>query len=62
MGSDLAFNAAANFGFRISRVVSVALGGRYRYTDYSKGTIDTDDYFASKGHEFGLLAGLGIGF
>ncbi len=62
IGSDLAFNAAANFGFRISRVVSVALGGRYLYTDYSKGTIDTDDYFAYEGDEFGLLAGFGFRF
>ena len=62
ISSDLAFNAAANFGFRISRVVSVSLGGRYMYTDYTSGTIDTDDDFAYQGDESGLLLGLGFRF
>lgn len=62
VGSDLAWNLVADFGFRISRVVTVGLGGRYLYTDYSSGTIDTDGYFAFKGNEFGLLAGLGVRF
>ena len=62
VGSDLAWNLVADFGFRISRVVTVGLGGRYLYTDYSSGTIDTDGYFAFKGNEFGLLAGLGFRF
>lgn len=62
IGSDLTFNAAVNLGFRISRVVYVSLGGRYLYTDYSSGTIDTDEYFAYKGDEMGLLLGLGFRF
>lgn len=62
IGSDIAFNTVASFGFRISRVIAVSLGGRYMYTDYKKGTIDTDDYFAYEGEEFGLLFGLGFRF
>ncbi|MEE8571729.1 MAG: hypothetical protein V3T20_00565 [Gemmatimonadota bacterium] len=62
VGSDLALNFAANFGYRISRVVYLTLGGRYLYTDYSNGTIDTEDYFAFKGDQFGILAGRGFHF
>lgn len=62
ISSDLAFNATANLGFRISRVVYLSLGGRYLYSDYESGTIDSDDYFALKGDEVGLLLGLGFRF
>ncbi len=41
---------------------SLSLGGRYLYTDSSNGTIDTDDYFAFKGNQFGMLLGLGFHF
>lgn len=62
VGSDLALNFVANFGYRISRVVYLTLGGRYLYTDYSNGTIDTDDYFATKGDQSGIVLGLGFHF
>jgi len=62
VGSDLALNFAAHFGYRISKTVFLSLGGRYLYTDYASGTIDTDDYFAFKGDQFGILAGLGFRF
>jgi hypothetical protein len=41
---------------------SLSQGGRYLYTDSSNGTIDTDDYFAFKGNQFGMLLGLGFHF
>lgn len=62
IGSDFAFNALANFGYRISRVIYVSLGGRYMYTDYERGTARTTDYFAYEGEEVGLLLGLGFRF
>lgn len=62
VGSDLALNVVTGFGYRFSRVVYAALGGRYLYTDYKNGTIDTEDYFAFKGDQFGILLGLGFRF
>jgi hypothetical protein len=62
VGSDLAFNVVTQFGYRFSRVVYVGLGGKYLYTDYSSGTMGTDDYFAYKGDQFGILLGLGFRF
>lgn len=41
---------------------SLSLGGRYLYTASSNGTIDTHDYFAFKGNQFGKLLGLGFHF
>jgi hypothetical protein len=38
------------------------LVGTFLYTDYSNGTIDTEDYFAFKGDQLGILAGLGFHF
>ena len=62
VGSDLAVNVAANFGYRISRTVFVGLGGRYLYTDYMDGTEGTLDYFAFNGDQFGIQLGLGFRF
>ncbi len=62
VGSEIAANLVANFGYRISRLVYVSLGGRYLYTDYESGTAGSDDYWAFDGDQFGLLAGLGFRF
>lgn len=62
IGSDVTFNALANFGYRISQLIYVSLGFRYLYTDYENGTVNTSDYFAYKGNETGLKLGLGFRF
>jgi hypothetical protein len=62
VGSDISVNLGANFGYRLSQLVYLTLGGRYLYTDYETGTVGQGDYWAFEGDMFGLLLGLGFRF
>lgn len=62
IGSDFALNGELALAYRISRLVFVAVGGRWLHSDYESNSVGTDGYFAYEGDETGLFAGLGFRF
>jgi hypothetical protein len=62
IGSDLALNGEIGLAYRISRLVFIAVGGRWLHSDYESGSNGTEGYFAYEGDETGLYLGIGFRF
>jgi hypothetical protein len=62
VGADFTWNMIGGLGWRVSRLIDIALQYKYLDVDYKNGESGTTDYFAFDGNEQGVLLGVNFNF